>query len=331
MSNIFKIELAKDDLNQALNTWISHLKNEKRVSPHTVDAYYRDINSFIHFLIEHIGGPLSLRNLETLVASDFRAFMARKKRDGNCTRTIARLMSSIRSLFEYFEKIEIIKNNAINNIRMPKLPQSIPKPLTYEQAKDLIIDTQNPDINEKSPDWVQIRNKCIFLLLYGCGLRISEALELNIKDAPTEEWQDTIRVRGKGNKYREVPLLSDVKENIKKYIELYPKKYNFDDPLFIGVRGDRLSPRIVQIIMQKMRASLNLPENATPHSLRHSYATHLLQAGVDLRSIQELLGHASLSTTQMYTKVNQKELLDVHQKAHPRNKARHLKLVSDNS
>ena len=287
MSNIFKIELAKDDLNQALNTWISHLKNEKRVSPHTVDAYYRDINSFIHFLIEHIGGPLSLRNLETLVASDFRAFMARKKRDGNCTRTIARLMSSIRSLFEYFEKIEIIKNNAINNIRMPKLPQSIPKPLTYEQAKDLIIDSQNPDINEKSPDWVQIRNKCIFLLLYGCGLRISEALELNIKDAPTEEWQDTIRVRGKGNKYREVPLLSDIKENIKKYIELYPKKYNFDDPLFIGVRGDRLSPRIVQIIMQKMRASLNLPENATPHSLRHSYATHLLQAGVDLRSIQE--------------------------------------------
>ena len=118
------------------------LKNEKRVSSHTVDAYYRDINSFIHFLIEHIGGPLSLRNLETLIASDFRAFMARKKRDGNSTRTIARLMSSIRSLFEYFEKIEIIKNNAINNIRMPKLPQSIPKPLTYEQAKDLIIDTQ---------------------------------------------------------------------------------------------------------------------------------------------------------------------------------------------
>ena len=135
---------------------------------------------------------------------------------------------------------------------MPKLPQSIPKPLTYEQAKDLIIDSQNPDINEKSPDWVQIRNKCIFLLLYGCGLRISEALELNIKDAPVEEWQDTIRVRGKGNKYREVPLLSDVKENIKKYIELYPKKYNFDDPLFIGIRGDRLSPRIVQIIMQKI-------------------------------------------------------------------------------
>ncbi len=331
MNNIFKIELAKDDINQALNTWISYIKNEKRVSPHTVDAYFRDINAFINFLIEHIGGPLSLRNLETLQASDFRAFMAQKKRDGNGTKTVARLMSSIRSLFEYFERIEILKNNAIHNVRMPKLPQSIPKPLTYEQAKDLIIDTQNPDFNEKTPVWVQIRNKCIFLLLYGCGLRISEALELNIKDAPIEDWQDTIRVKGKGNKYREVPIIPDVRINIKKYIEVYPKKYNFNDPLFIGVRGERLSPRIVQIIMQKMRASLNLPENATPHSLRHSYATHLLQAGVDLRSIQELLGHSSLSTTQMYTKVNQKELLDVHKKAHPRNRARHLKLVSDNS
>ena len=165
-----------------------------------------------------------------------------------------------------------------------------------------------------------MRNKCIFLLLYGCGLRISEALELNIKDAPVEEWQDTIRVRGKGNRYREVPLLSDVKENIKKYIELYPKKYNFDDPLFIGVRGDRLSPRIVQIIMQKMRASLNLPENATPHSLRHSYATHLLQAGVDLRSIQELLGHASLSTTQVYSHTSMERIKEVFQNSHPRAK-----------
>ena len=162
-------------------------------------------------------------------------------------------------------------------------------------------------------------------------MRVSEALELNINDAPMEDWQDTIRVRGKGNKYREITILPDIKDGIKKYLDLYPKKYNFTDPLFIGVKGDRLSPRIVQIIMQKMRSNLSLPKNATPHSLRHSYATHLLQAGVDLRSIQELLGHASLSTTQMYTKVNQTELLDIHKKAHPRNKENHLRLVSDNS
>ena len=331
MNNTYEIDLVKEEINHALNSWIEFIKNEKRVSPNTIDAYYRDIDAFMIFLIDHIGGPLSIKNLESLVAADFRAFMAKKRRDGNCSKTIARLMSSIRSLFEYLDRIDILKNNAVNHIRMPKLPQSIPKPLSLEQAKDVISNTNDDKTLKNKPDWVEARNTSVFLLLYGCGLRVSEALELDIKDAPLEDWQDTIRVRGKGNKYREVPILPDVREGIKKYLELYPKKYSLKDPLFIGIKGERLSPRIVQIIMQKMRNNLNLPKNATPHSLRHSYATHLLQAGVDLRSIQELLGHASLSTTQMYTKVNQTELLDVHKKPHPRNKANHLKLVSDNS
>ncbi|NDD49677.1 MAG: recombinase XerC, partial [Alphaproteobacteria bacterium] len=202
--------------------------------------------------------------------------MAKKRRDGNGSRTIARIMSSIRSLFEFLNKIDVLKNNSINQIRMPKLPSSVPKALSLNQAKELI---ENDEIKKENPDWVYERNRSIFLLLYGCGLRITEALELNIKDAPIEDWQDTIRVRGKGNKYREVPILPEVREGLKKYLELYPKKYKFDDPLFIGVRGERLSPRIVQLLMQKMRSNLNLPENATPHSLRHSYATHLLQAG----------------------------------------------------
>ena len=331
MNKVYEINLVKDELNLALNSWIEFIKNEKRVSPNTIDAYYRDIDAFINFLIDHIGGPLSIKNLENLVAADFRAFMAKKRRDGNCTKTIARVMSSIRSLFEYLDKIDILKNNALNHIRMPKLPQSIPKPLSLEQAKDVISNDNNDKSPKSKAGWVEARNTSIFLLLYGCGLRVSEALELNINDAPLEDWQDTIRVRGKGNKYREIPILPDIKDGIKKYLDLYPKKYNLKDPLFIGVKGERLSPRIVQIIMQKMRSNLSLPKNATPHSLRHSYATHLLQAGVDLRSIQELLGHASLSTTQMYTKVNQTELLDIHKKAHPRNKVNHLKLVSDNS
>ena len=328
MNNIYEIDLVKDEINHALNSWIDFIKNEKRASPNTIDAYYRDIDAFISFLIEHIGGPLSLKNLEALVASDFRAFMAKKRRDGNGSKTIARLMSSIRSLFEFLNKIDVLKNNSINQIRMPKLPSSVPKALSLNQAKELI---ENDEIKKENPDWVHERNRSIFLLLYGCGLRITEALDLNIKDTPIEDWQDTIRVRGKGNKYREVPILPEVREGLKKYLNLYPKKYKFDDPLFIGVRGERLSPRIVQLLMQKMRSNLNLPENATPHSLRHSYATHLLQAGVDLRSIQELLGHASLSTTQIYTKVNETELLDIHKKAHPRNRPSHLKLVSDNS
>ena len=328
MKKTFCIELINDDVNQALNKWIDYIRSEKRSSVHTIDAYYRDVDAFITFLLEHIGGPISIKNIANLVTSDFRAFIAQKRRDGSSSRSVARTMSSVRSLFEYLDKIEVVKNNSINSIRMPKLPQTIPKPLSEEQAKALV---DNPKNKEDKSDWIEARNRSIFLLLYGCGLRISEALELNIKDAPVEAWQDTIRVKGKGNKFREIPILPEVRDGIIRYLDLYPKKYKFDDALYIGVKGERLSPRIVQIIMQRMRSDLNLPKNATPHSLRHSYATHLLQAGVDLRSIQELLGHSSLSTTQMYTKVNQTELLDIHKNSHPRNRGGHLKLVSDNS
>ena len=323
MQNItYKLPSLKEETNQALTCWYNYIADEKRVSKNTIEAYCKDVESFFDFLSSHIGGPISLTNLKNLVASDFRAFMASRRRSGSGPRTIARLMSSLRSLFQYLEKVDIIKNHAIHSVRIPKTPHSIPKPLSTNQANNLIDD------NEKN-SWVIARDNAIFLLLYGCGLRISEALELNIKDAPTEDWQDSIRVMGKGRKIREVPILPDVKKGILRYLELYPGKSDMDAPLFIGVKGGRLSPRIVQITMQRMKNSMNLPDNATPHSLRHSFATHLLQAGVDLRSIQELLGHSSLSSTQIYTEVDKKKLTDVHQNSHPR--SGHLKLVSDNS
>jgi len=318
----YEIPSLKEETNQALTCWYSYIADEKRMSKNTIDAYCKDIETFFDFLTSHIGGPISLTNLKNLAASDFRAFMASRRRDGAGPRTIARLMSSLRSLFQYLEKVDIIKNHSIHSIRIPKIPHSIPKPLSVNQANNLIDD------NEKN-SWVIARDNAIFLLLYGCGLRISEALELNIKDAPTEDWQDSIRVMGKGKKIREIPLLPDVKEGIIKYLNLYPGNSNINDPLFVGVKGGRLSPRIVQITMQRMKNKMNLPDNATPHSLRHSFATHLLQGGVDLRSIQELLGHSSLSSTQIYTEVDKKKLTDVHQKSHPR--SGHLKLVSDNS
>jgi integrase/recombinase XerC len=323
----FILTSACDDANRALSCWYEHITAERQAAPNTVEAYTRDIGSFFDFLRDHFSGPVSLDDLKVLQPADFRAYLAFRRRGGASARTTARVLSSIRSLFRFLERAGIVKNPALGAIRTPKLPHGLPKPLSVPQAMAL-TEAAGEDI-DSARNWVGARDAAIFLMLYGCGLRISEALDLNVKDAPLEDWQDTLRITGKGRKTREVPVIPQVRAGLRRYLDLYPGVLEIDDPLFVGIRGGRLSPRIVQLTTQRMRQTLMLPDTATPHALRHSYATHLLQAGVDLRSIQELLGHSSLSTTQVYTEVDRAHLLNVHAAAHPR--ASHLRVVSDNS
>ncbi len=323
----FSLPTVCEDTNLALSRWYEHIAAERQVAPNTLTAYTRDIESFFDYLRDHIGGLVSLANLQELTPADFRGYLALRRRGGAGARTTARALSSIRSLFRFLERAGIVKNAALGTIRSPKLPHGIPKSLSVQQASALTEVVEED--SDPARNWVGARDAAIFLMLYGCGLRISEALDLNIKDAPLEDWQDVLRVTGKGRKTREVPVIPQVRIGLRRYLELYPGHLNNDDPLFIGIRGGRLSPRIVQLTTQRMRQALMLPDTVTPHALRHSFATHLLQAGVDLRSIQELLGHSSLSTTQVYTEVDRSHLIGVHSSAHPR--ASHLRVVSDNT
>ncbi len=231
------------------------------------------------------------------------------------SRSLARTMSALRMFYRFLERRGFGKNDAIRAVSLPKLPHSVPKPLTAPKATALIdgVDIAAPD----APEWVIARDTAVLTLLYGSGLRISEALSLRRKEAPVHG-RDMLRVTGKGDKTRVVPVLPVTRQAIERYLELCPATLSSDDPLFIGVRGKQLSPRIIQLTMARARVALGLPDTATPHALRHSFATHLLGAGADLRAIQELLGHASLSTTQGYTEVDRAHLLKVYEDAHPR-------------
>jgi integrase/recombinase XerC len=217
--------------------------------------------------------------------------------------------------YKFLERRGYGKNDAIRAVALPKLPHSVPKPLTAPKATALV---DGADIaSADQPEWIVVRDTAVLALLYGSGLRISEALSLKRKDAPTKG-RDMLRVTGKGSKTRVVPVLPIAREAVELYLKLCPMRQGSDDPLFVGAQGKQLSPRIIQLRIAKARAVLGLPETATPHALRHSFATHLLGAGADLRSIQELLGHASLSTTQGYTEVDREHLLKTYQSAHPR-------------
>jgi integrase/recombinase XerC len=330
-----RLASAAENVNEALSRWFDNLADERRMSIHTLSAYARDVGFFFDFLQDHVGETVGFEHLRALRPADFRAFLAARKKKGASSRTIARMLSSIRSLFGFLEKAGLAKCAALNAIRTPKLPHGIPKPLSVDDAEAL-ADELDRDV-ESTRAWVKARDAAIFLLLYGSGLRISEALGLDARNAPTLEGEDTLRITGKGLKTRIVPVLPEVRAAIHRYLDLCPEPLDPEGPLFIGVRGGRLNARIVQLSMQRLRSSLNLPETATPHALRHSFATHLLQAGGDLRTIQELLGHASLSTTQVYTEVNAEQLMDVHRAAHPRaqmaeagERASHLRLVASN-
>ncbi len=294
-----------------IDPWLAHLAKERRMSAHTLAAYERDIRRFFEFLGVHLATSVTLADLSALTLADFRAFLAWRRREAVSPRTLARLVSSVRAFFRYLERQELVENAAIHSLRSPKLPHAVPKPLAVDAAKRL---TDAPPSNTQ-PAWASARDLAVLTLLYGAGLRISEALGLDGKDWPAD---GPLRILGKGNKERLVPVIPPVRLAVERYVRLRPTPLTKDAPLFVGVRGGRLGARAVQKLMTHLRSALDLPPSATPHALRHSFATHLLGNGGDLRGIQELLGHASLSTTQRYTEVDTASLLEVYDKSHPR-------------
>lgn len=307
---------ATPDIAQAIAAWHGHLRGERRLADKTLDAYRRDISQFFGFLVSHLETAPGRDDLARLTTADFRGFLARRRNDGASSRSLARTLSALRSLFRYWRKHGVIENAAIDAIRAPKLPHAVPKPLREEAARRLVA--ADAGLNAPKAQWIKARDVAVLTLLYGSGLRISEALGLNKADAPEPGNDDMLRITGKGGKTRLVPVLPTAREAIAQYIELCPHALDADGPLFVGARGGRLSPRLIQLAMQQLRAALGLAETATPHALRHSFATHLLSAGGDLRAIQELLGHASLSSTQIYTEIDREHLLKQYDKAHPR-------------
>ena len=297
-------------LEKHFKSWIDNLSNIRDLSENTVISYKNDIQKFFIFLESHLGSPPNINNIKKLEISDFRSFLSYQRNNGINSNSIARNVSSLKSFFNHLIKEEIIENSAISSLKSPKLKKSLPRPINVDLAIKVI--KQAEEIEEEK--WIGLRNKAILLLLYGCGLRISEALSLNYNDVQNE---DHILIKGKGEKERIVPMMPYIKKGIENYLEACPKEIVSDEALFIGKRFSRLSPRIIQYALEKIRTTLSLPETATPHALRHSFATHLLDSGGDLRTIQELLGHSSLSTTQKYTKVETSKLLDTYKKAHP--------------
>jgi integrase/recombinase XerC len=304
------------DVTAEISRWLRFLGDEKRMSAKTLEAYGRDVGQFLGFLTGHLGTPPSLRHLAKLTPADVRAFMAARRGGGAGNRTLMRGLAGARSFARFLERDGKGKVGALAAIRTPKLPRSLPKPLAIKDAKRMTDTTMRA--GETREPWIIARDAAVLGLLYGSGLRIAEALGLKRKHAPAPGTGDTITVTGKGNKSRMVPVLPQVAQLIADYVALCPLDLVPDGPLFIGARGGPLSPRVVQLAMAGLRGALGLPDSATPHALRHSFATHLLARGGDLRAIQELLGHASLSTTQIYTAVDSERLLEVYASAHPR-------------
>ncbi len=305
--------LAAPDVAVEINRWLNYLGVERRMSPKTLEAYARDVSQFLDFLAGHLDGPPSLKALAKLSPADVRAFMAARRSEGLSSRSLMRVLAGARSFARFLERNGKGKVGALSAVRAPKVPKTLPKPLAIAAAKR-ISETDLRAGEEREP-WVIARDAAVLGMLYGSGLRISEALSLKRKDVGTN---DTITVIGKGNKTRMVPVLPQVAKLIADYVALCPIDLPADGMLFVGVRGDPLNPRIVQLAMATLRGALGLPDTATPHALRHSFATHLLTRGGDLRAIQELLGHASLSTTQIYTAVDSERLLEVYASSHPR-------------
>lgn len=294
----------------ALGQFLSHQRALKGASEATVTAYSGDISDFIAFLTEYKGAGQGLGALAQVSISDMRAWMAHT-RQGVGARSMARKLSAVKSFYRWLAEREGFEPTAVLSARAPKFTKKLPRPLPVEAARDVL---DLAPMQDERP-WVGARDVAVLTLLWGCGLRISEALSLRGSDAPLG---GTLRIIGKGNKERLVPVVSAAREALEAYLRLCPYQLEPDGPLFRGVRGGALNPRAIQGMMAQARAQLGLPATATPHAMRHSFATHLLEAGGDLRTIQELLGHASLSTTQTYTAVDTSRLMDVYARAHPK-------------
>ena len=286
------------------------------MSPKTVEAYERDLRQFLVFLCGHLGKRVTLSALARIKPLDVRAFMAARRADGVSSRSLMRTLAGARSFARFLQRNGKGNISALSAVRSPKLTKTLPKPLAVAAAKRL-TETGLRAGEERAP-WILARDAAVLALLYGSGLRISEALGLKRKDMPEPGQGDAIVVTGKGNKQRMVPVLAQVLALVADYVALCPCDLAADGALFVGAKGGALSPRVIQLAMARLRGTLGLPETATPHALRHSFAAHLLARGGDLRAIQELLGHASLSTTQIYTAVDTDRLLEVYRSAHPR-------------
>jgi integrase/recombinase XerC len=296
--------------------WLAHLRSERRLSPKTLEAYARDVRQFLEFLAGHWGARVTLSRFAALEASDVRAFMAMRRAGDIGGRSLMRALAGLRSFGRFLEREGRGRVGALSAIRAPKVGKSLPKPVPIAAAKRF-ADADERAGEDRDP-WIWARDAAVMALLYGSGLRISEALGLKRRDVPSPGAGDVLVVTGKGNKTRMVPVLQKVLALVQDYVAMCPHTLPAEGPIFVGARGGPLSPRIIQLTMERLRGVLGLPDSATPHALRHSFATHLLSRGGDLRAIQELLGHASLSTTQIYTGIDSERLLEVYKSAHPR-------------
>jgi integrase/recombinase XerC len=311
-----KFSFAAADVAAELRRWLAHLSGERRVSPHTLAAYRRDVQRFLDFLAAHLGDAPNLKKLAKLEPRDVRAFMAARRAAGLSARSLMRALAAARSFARFLERGGKGKVAALTAVRAPKIDKTLPKPLTISAAKR-VTDIELRAGETRAP-WILARDAAVLGLLYGSGLRIAEALSLRRAAVPAPGQGDSITVTGKGNRARMVPVLPQVLQLVADYVALYPHDLPENGPLFVGAKAGPLRARIVQLAMARLRGALGLPDSATPHALRHSFATHLLARGGDLRSIQELLGHASLSTTQIYTAIDSERLLEVYRATHPR-------------
>ena len=295
----------------ALQHWLEGLAALGGASANTITAYQGDVTSFLAFMSSHTGGPQGLGALAQISTADMRAWMASERSAGTGSRSLARKLSSVKSFYRWLATREGFEPTAVLAVRAPKFQKKLPRPLAQDAARAVIETVEL----QSTSDWVAARDVAVVTLLYGCGLRISEALSLTGGDAPLPQ---VLRIKGKGEKERVVPVIAAARDAVDRYLDLCPHPQMQDAPLFRGQRGGALNPRQIQGVMTRTRAQLGLPASATPHALRHSFATHLLEAGGDLRAIQELLGHASLSTTQAYTAVDTAHLMEVYNRAHPK-------------
>ncbi|HXN68318.1 MAG TPA: tyrosine recombinase XerC [Bradyrhizobium sp.] len=311
-----ELDCADDGLALQMTRWLAHLRSERRLSPKTLEAYCRDVRQCLEFLCEHWGARVTLARFARLEASDVRAFMAMRRAEDIGGRSLMRALAGLRSFGRFLEREGKGKIGALSAIRAPKVGKSLPKPVPMAAAKRLADADERA--GETRDPWIWARDAAVMALLYGSGLRISEALSLKRREVPLPGAGDVLVVTGKGNKTRMVPVLQNVLALIQDYVAMCPHPLPSEGPIFVGARGGPLKARIIQLTMERLRGALGMPDSATPHALRHSFATHLLSRGGDLRAIQELLGHASLSTTQIYTGIDSERLLEVYKAAHPR-------------
>lgn len=296
---------------EALESWLASQKALKAAADNTLTAYRTDLLGFLAFITQHFGDATGLGPLKKVGVTDMRSWMAHERGRGVSARSLARSLSAVKSFYRWLAEREGFDATAALSARSPKFQNKLPRPLAEDAARAMIETVEF----QSAEEWISARDAAVITLLYGCGLRISEALGLTAADTPLP---DTLRIRGKGGKERIVPVLPAAQAAVARYVKICPYQLEPDQALFRGARGGALNPRLIAKVMEQARMQLGLPATATPHAMRHSFATHLLNAGGDLRAIQELLGHASLSTTQAYTAVDTARLMEVYEKAHPR-------------